>query len=865
MNFILRMAARELRSGWRRLTFFFLCIGLGVGAIVALRSTVRNANVAVAAEARQLLTADVQLDSSREWAADELQTISRLAPSFRVARRTETLELQTMLRPADDAKVGALLVELKGVEPNFPLYGDFTLSDGTAFDPQLLADNGTIVARALLERLSLRVGEQVKLGESTFQIRATFDAEPGAGTGCRLGPRVFVARDRIAATGLINFGSRARRRVLLATASSAEIEPLVRELRAALKGKLIGVRSYKDAQEGLSEQFARAENYLSLTGLVILVLGGIGIANVTRVFVEQKRQAIAILKCIGARSWQVTATYLTQVLTLGLLGSLFGVALAKGALVFVHARFAESLPARMDYSLQPSAAWQGIGLGLLISLLFSALPLLRVRRIKPNLLLRAEGQGSATDALKDRRRSLFKRLTFNRDDVRKFDWVRLMTGLCVIAGLVLTAGWQAGSWRVGMFFLAGFAVASGALYAASIALLSAVKGLRGTRTPFALRYAAGALSRPGNQTRVIVLSVGLGVFLILAVLSLQANLLREFDPMQRAQLPNLYLIDIQTDQRAGVEELIKQATNETPRLVPTVRTRLAQINGRDIDLEARQNRQERGMLGREYVVTYRPTLEGNEEIVAGKFWSPTPAGEPEVSIEEGLRGLAGLDLGGTITFDVLGRRLTARVTSVRRVDWRNSRTGFLILFRPGALEDAPQSLIAPVSGATDASVRARLQRAVADKYPNVSAIDVTEIVGTLTRILNNVTLAVAFLGGFVLLSGALILVGSVALSKWQRTYEAAVLKTLGARRQTLIYILLAEYGLLGAVAGLVGALAATGLSYAVARYVFEIDWRFSPTLNLLGVVATALVVASIGVLSSFDVLARKPLNVLRRA
>jgi putative ABC transport system permease protein len=234
-----------------------------------------------------------------------------------------------------------------------------------------------------------------------------------------------------------------------------------------------------------------------------------------------------------------------------------------------------------------------------------------------------------------------------------------------------------------------------------------------------------------------------------------------------------------------------------------------------------------------------------------------------VSIEEGLRGAGGIDLGGTITFDIQGRKIDARVTSVRRVDWRNSRTGFLVLFRPGALDKAPATFVGAIDGPTAEPERSRFQRAIVDRFPNVSVIDVADIVRGVSRILSNITLAVSFIGGFVFLSGALILVGSIAMTKFQRVYEAAVLKTLGAERRVLLTIMLAEYGLLGLVAGLVGAAAANGLSYAVSRYVFEIDWAFAPLLNLTGVAATVLLVAAVGALSSFDVLTKKPLSILR--
>jgi putative ABC transport system permease protein len=842
LNFIFNMARREIRASWRRLLFFFLCIGIGVGSIVALRSTIQNASRSVAGEARQLLTADVQIDSTREWKPESLAAVARVARPPLVEARTETIEASTMVRPADSSSEGAMMVELKGIEPPYPLYGDFELADGRPFDHALLADNGAVVTTLLLERLKLRPGDHIKIGESTFEIRGVMDREPGSGGGFRLGPRVFIARTAAEATGLTGFGSRARRRILLKVREGA-LEGVVQNLRAELKGQLVTVNSYKDAQENLSEQFARTENYLALTGLIVLVLGGIGVSSVTRVFIEQKRESIAVLKCIGGTGTQILAAYLAQVLALGLAGSLLGVALAKGALMLTAHYFAQSLPPDMSYGLAPGAIAQGTGLGLLVSILFSALPLLRIRHIKPNMLLRQdEGESGGLR--------------------RRPDMLRWLTGALVVLGLALLSSWQAGSVRVGLFFLGGLAATASALYVAALLLVWLVRRAKHLRS-FAFRQAVSSLYRPGNQTRVIIMAVGLGAFVVMAINSLQTNLLNELDLSRRTNLPNMYLIDIQPDQKQGVENLIEAATGVKPDLIPTVRARIFAINGLELDLEQREMRRERSMLGREYVVTYRPRLEANETIVAGKFWDAQPSTEPEVSLEEGMRGLAGLDVGSTITFDIVGRKMTARVTSIRHVDWRNSRTGFLVLFRPGALENAPQMLVAPINGPVGEPLRSRFQRALLDQYPNISVIDVAEVVSTISRILNNVTLAVSFLGGFVLLCGVLILVGSIAMTKFQRIYEVAVLKTLGAKRKVLLLILFVEYGLLGLVAGLVGALASIALSYAVTRFVFEIPWKFSPALSCAGIALTVLLVTTVGVISSLNVLTRKPLAILR--
>ncbi|MEK6324145.1 MAG: FtsX-like permease family protein [Acidobacteriota bacterium] len=838
MTFILQMARRELRASWRRLLFFFACIAIGVGAIVAGRSMLQNAGVAIAAEARSLLTADVQVDSSRPWTPETLAAIDRIALPFAEAR-AETIESPTMLRPADPAHEGAMMVELKGIDASFPLVGEFKLANGEPVSYSLIQNNGAVVSIALLDRLKLQIGDEVKIGNSTFQIRGTIDKEPGGGSGFRIGPRVFIERTAVEAAGLTGFGSRARRKIFFTTPVD-KIAALVRQLRDELKNNLVNVRSYKESQENLSQQFSRAEDYSSLTGLVILVLGGIGISNVTRVFIEQKRKTIAVLKCIGATGKRITVAYLGQVLTMGVAGSGLGLLFGKAVLLLIQHIFADKLPAYMTYGLRAGAALQGLSVGILISLLFSALPLLRIRHIRPNVLLR-ESAVSKRGAI---------------------DVLRWATAGLVMLGLLLVVSWQAGSIRVGLFFLGGLALTAGALYLAATLLIFLVRRTR-FLTSFALKQAINSLHRPGNQTRVIIMVVGLGVFLVISIQSLQSNLIREFDLGRSGNIPNMFLIDIQKDQEQGLSELVSQITGERPILVPTIRVRIVAINGKEVDFNEAEMKRDRGRLSREYVVTYRPTLESNEKIIGGEFWDSSSSAEPEISIEESMRGMAGLDVGGEITFDVQGRKLTARVTSIRHVDWRNSRTGFMVLFRPGALESAPQMMVGALNGPTGELERSRFQRAVVDKYPNVSVIDVVDVVRAIERIINNITLAVSFVGAFVLLSGALILIGSLAMTKFQRIYEVAVLKTLGAKRNILLKILLAEYGLIGLVAGVIGSLAAIGLSYMTSRFVFEIPWRFTPVVNLGGVGATIILVTVVGTLATVDVVSRKPLVTLR--
>jgi putative ABC transport system permease protein len=375
------------------------------------------------------------------------------------------------------------------------------------------------------------------------------------------------------------------------------------------------------------------------------------------------------------------------------------------------------------------------------------------------------------------------------------------------------------------------------------------------------------VARPGNQTRIILLAVGLGTFFILGVRALQGNLLRDFSLQMGEDAPDMFLMDIQPAQRDGVAALVdrENGTQGAPKLIPVLRARITGVRGRDVNLESYEDVRGRGGLSREFTITYRSNLEANEKLVDGEWWDASPAGDvPEVSIEESLRSRFQIQLGDEMRFDILGRIVTARVTSFREVDFRDFRAGgFMLVFRPGPFDTAPHTFIAAVKGARDAAARARMQGLLVASYPNVSVIDLREVLDTVANIVNNVTLAVTVVGGLVLLSGCLILVGAVSMTKFRRVYEAAILKTLGASSRLIATTLLVEYGVLGAIAGTVGALGAIALSWAVARFALDLPWEPAPAMTITGIVITAIFVAVVGVAASFDVLRHKPLATLR--
>jgi putative ABC transport system permease protein len=841
MRFAIRMAVRELRASWRRLILFFLCIAVGVGGIVLLRSVVQNVRVAMARDARSMVAADVTLSTSRPWDEKARATIEQRLAAVQVLARAEGVEANTMVRPVDERRAVTKMAEVRGVQPAYPLYGTVELEGGRPYSHALLKGHGALVRPELLAQLELRVGDEILIGTGRFTVRGVIVSEPGRRvSGFSFAPRILVDAADLETTGLLGFGSRASRDIQLKLPERF-VAPLVTQLRADLRGRFVNVRSFRGTEDRVGEDLMRAENYLSLVGLVIVILGGIGVSSVTRVFVQQKVRSVAILKCLGATSRQVFAAYLAQAILLGAVGCVLGVGLAAAGLAALPGLFADQPGvASVSADMTASAVVQGIAIGLLIAVLFSAVPLLDVRRVKPSLLLRESVRAGGRD------------------------WVGWGAMAALLAALVAIASWQAGSIRIGLAVSVGLAAVAVVLTLAGAAFIRSVRPLASSRI-VALRHAVLRLTRPGNQTRAVLLSVGLGAFFIVGVRSLQANLLDQFSVTLGGDAADMFLIDVQPAQSEDVARLLEALTGAPPPpAIPVLRARVTAVSGDGADRPAGAEGERREGLRREFTVTWRDRLQPNERVVEGRFWGGGRTDTPEVSIEESLRDRSGIRLGDVVRFDVLGREISARVTSVRAVDWRDARQGgFMFVFRPGPLDQAPGTFVAPVRGPSNPAARARLQRGVVDRFPNVSVIDLREILQIVERVIANVTLAVSVVGGLVLFVGGLILVGSVSMTRFQRIYEVAIFRTLGAGTRLLTLITALEYGVLGVIAGAIGSTAAVALTYVVSRYALNIPWSPRLPISAVGMAVTALVVCAVGLAASADILRRRPLGSLR--
>lgn len=843
------MAWRETRATWLRLTFFFLCVGLGVAAIVVLRSVVQEVRSTLTREARFLVAADVVVQSTRPF-GEALETrIASIASAGGAVASADMVDTQTMASTGG-ADPSVRLVELRGVEPSHPFYGDIELQGGVIYSHDLLRNHGAVVQPELLAILDIGVGDTFRLAGETFTVRGVIARDRVQRRIMALGPRVYVDLETLRATSLLGFGSRATHQILFRVDDPDRTRTLVTALREGLSDEFVSVRSWQTLENAIGRNLETAENYLSLVGFAIVVIGGIGVWSVTRVLVQQKIRGIAVLKCLGASGVSVLGVSLVQIAGLAAMGSLLGVAMAAGVLRAIPPSALEALGVSF-VPLTASAVVQGVIVGLLVSLLFALVPLLEIRQIKPLLLLREQ----------------------TADIARRRNWQSWAASAAIGLTLALVAVWQADSVRTGIYVSSGVALIAVVLYAASIVLIRATRPLV-LSSRFALRHAAISLGRPGGQTRVILMAVGLGCFFILAVRSVQVSLLTDLSEGLGDRAPDLVLIDIQSDQVDGVEAVIAPFLREPARIVPNMRARVVAVEG-SLQLDSVQAVREHRRLTREYGLTFRDHLEANEEIVRGEFWSasdarPASRGIDDVDTDVSIELDAeedGVSLGDIVHFDVAGVLLRARVTSVRRVTWQDAQSGgFVFVLRPtDAVLRAPHTYIGflQVRGEPAAS-QAGLQRQLVGSHPNVTAIDVRDIIASIRSITDNVSVGVAAVGVVTLAGGLLILIGAVAMTKFQKIYEAAIYRTLGATGRQVATMLAVEYGLLGSLAGTLGAAGGAALSWALTTQLFDIRWVPAPGLWMTGVVATAAIVGIVGVVASLDVLRRKPLATLRR-
>ncbi len=708
-----------------------------------------------------------------------------------------------------------------------------------------------IVDPSLLTSLNAKVGDTLRLGFGTFTIIATIkDVPAAAGIAEMLGPRIFIPARYIAETQLVVFGSTADRSVLAKLPPNVDPDKFVKPLRKRIETEQVRVRTVTQTEMQTSDAIENLSSFIGIVGLVALLLGGIGVASGVRAFVARKIDTVAVLRCLGASSEQVLAIYVVQAAAMGLAGAVAGAALGVAIQFVLPQALTDFLPIDVKVTLVPVAVLTGLAVGGWIALIFALRPLLALRNVSPLQTLRRD-----TDA-----------------EVLRMHWSdvpRIAVDVALVLSVVGIAFLRARTTRQALSMSAATGVAILAL-GASAALLSwaARKGLR-TGWPYVVRQGVANLYRPGNQTRAVILALGFGAFLVSTLYLVQHNILRRFTTAAAESRGNVVFFDVQQDQAAGLDSIVRSRGNEVVQTAPVVTMRLAAINGKRItDMPAARERGGRAgwAFRREFRSTYREKPAASETIVGGK-WFGTNALKAvqdtgEISLEEGIAKELIVKIGDIIIWNVQGVEIPTRITSLRKVVWTRFEPNFFVVFAPPVLKDAPRQYVLLTQVKYQQNVPP-LQRAVVNRFPNISSIDLTSIKRTVDRIVGRVSLAIRFMALFSLAVAIPVLFSAVAATRRARVREGVLLRTLGATRGQIAKILLAEYSLLGVLGGLTGMLLSMAGGWAVVRYLFKMPF----TLPVAPITGIALVIVAltllIGLLAGRDVFRETPIAALR--
>lgn len=853
MTFIFKMAWRDSRASRKRLLLFSFSIVLGITALVAIGSFSDNLKQAVQEQAKGLLGADLSVTSRQPFSPEIEAAFTALGGE----RAGEVMLNSMVVFPS--AQDATRLVQVRALGGQFPFYGEFETDPVQAFQAGNGApENIAVLEETLLVQFGLKVGDPIKIGQGEFKVAGVIKKIPGESMAvATLSPRIFIPQGALAGTGLLGPSSLVRYRAYFKLPADADVQAIERDLRQRFRESRLGFDTVEERKRDLGRAIENVDSFLSLVGFIALFLGAIGVASAIHVYVQQKISTVAVLRCLGASARQSFAVYLVQGFGLGLFGAGLGAILGVTVQFFLPLLFREYLPFDVTIFIAWAAVGRGAFAGLAICLLFTLLPLLAVRRVSPLVALRS--------AFSEKR------------SARPDPW-RILIGLLIVAAVLGFAVWQTRSLKLGAGFAGMLAVGFGLLAGVARTVSWAARKFFPKNVPYVWRQGLANLYRPNNRTVLLLLSLGLGTFLIVTLFLTRTTLLQQIQGTTSGERPNLMLFDIQDDQITGLTKLLEAQGLPARQVAPIVTMRVASIKGQTVEA-LRRSGSTRGRresddgvpripdwtLTREYRSTYREAPSATEKIVAGTFVGRADPGDPviPISLEQGLAKDMLVTVGDEITFDVQGVPMKTRVSSLREVEWRRMEPNFFVVFPLGVLEPAPKFFVVAVRAETAAD-SARVQRAVVTEFPNVSAIDLALILQTLDGIFSKVAFVIQFMALFTVATGIIVLAGAVLTGRYQRIRETVLLRTLGATGRQLLQIQMVEYAILGVLAAFVGCALAVVGNLLLAQYVFR-TVPFTPVGILLSAFASAVAVTLLtGLLSNRGITNHPPLEVLRQ-
>jgi putative ABC transport system permease protein len=836
---------RDLKSAPGKFGFVVLSVAVGVAALVGVRGLSDSFKKTLSGEARSLMGGDLSARIFYQPTAEESRRLADLAKQNAGIRSTFVVETLSMASVLPDRV--PLLVTLKAVDPaEYPYYGTAELEPAMSLQ-QALEGDSVVVAQEFLIRLNAHVGQTMRLGGRDFRIAAVLTQEPDRmSAGAGMGPRVMVSRAALESTGLITAGSRASQRLLMKLPPQADTAAVRKQVESILPDSQ--VMDFREGNPALNRGLENATAILSLICLVAMVLGAIGVAMAMHAHLEQRMDMLAILKAVGAGSGDLLRIFLLQTLGLGLAGGVLGVAAGVGVMAALPAAFGNLIPMHAALHFPWQSALAGLGTGLLTTLLFCLPPLLDVRTIRPVLVLRRLVESGPVGI---------------RGWLSKWWERRLQLGIAALVVVALGGiAWAlSDSAKVGSAFAAVFAVALLVLLALAVVALWVVRFLLDRvrlRLPSSLRHGLANLYRPGNQSAAVLAALGTGVMLILAVYLMQAQVLREIKETVSPKLPNIFFVDVTTEEVAGVKDFFaRQSGMRDPLdLLPIVQGRFVSLNGKPVEELKGQHYPMRMLQNAQLTWSNSPPT--GDKVTQGGWWKDGTASQ--IAMGEGVARRLNLGVGSTVELEVGGTTHALKVGAIYRADGQHIGGRVEFVVPSGLLKDQPATWY----GGAHIEPRqvATVERGLFAAYPTITVINVADVLLRIEGVVGQITYVVRLLAGFSILAGLTILASSIASTRYRRMREAVVLKTLGATRMRIVRTFSVEFSVLGLLAGAVGVVFANVLTRILLNRLevaFHIEWG-ATAIALMG---TAVLATATGWIASYRILGLRPLEVLR--
>ncbi|MDH5368139.1 MAG: ABC transporter permease [Cyclobacteriaceae bacterium] len=834
-KWVWKMAWKDARGNFSRLFLFISSIVIGIAALVAISSFNINLQKDINLQAKELLGADFVIHTNKgleEQIVVEIDSIKH--PKASDASLASMVSFMT-------STSGVRLVRVVGIEGDFPFYGNIETTPDNAYELIKSGDFAMVDAN-LATQFDVSADDSIKIGKLTFKIAGEVKKIPGGGgVQSTFTPSVYITKQMLDSTGLIQFGSRVNYNTYFKTNTEKEAKALENRFKPLLKKYGHTYETVDGRKKNLGRALQNLYRFFNLLAFVALILGCIGVASSVHIYVKEKRSTVGMLRCVGASGLQTFNIFFIQAVGLGVIGSAIGVMLGLIFQFAVPLVLQEFVPIEIKMGIAWVAVFQGLGLGIIIAILFSMLPLISIRFIPPLVVLR-----TSMESL-DRRSKL-----------------RALMIVLIILFPLLFASLLTNSWMTGAAFFGALLVAFFALWLLAKALVFLIKRFFPHKWSFVWRQSLSNLFRPNNQTLVLVVVIGLGAFLVSTLNIIQNSLLNQVEFVGEENDSNTILFDIQPNQKEGVIKLVKEHSLPINQTVPIVSTRLLSLKGKLIETIQKDTLDSipNWALTREYRVTYRDSLTHSEELVEGNIHHIEDS-TIYVTISEGMHENLNLEIGDRVAFDVQGVPILTTISGIRNVEWPKDPPNFIFVFPLGILEEAPQIYVVTTKINNDIKA-ASFQRELVAAFPNVSAIDLRLILNTINEFFDKVSFIIRFLAFFSIITGLVVLAGAVINSKYLRLKENVLLRTIGAMKKQIVYITLIEYGYLGLFSGFTGILLSIISSWVLTKYFFEINFF----LDYIGLVTIWLMVVVlpmiVGWWNTRDIVKSSPLEVLRK-